>query len=146
MTNARTVGLMYGSWWHSFIANVLGLQGSMQGWVYEDSNWPWGGPAIWKFGYTPTHWEQEADTVAVSTALRDGNFDYVTNTFNWLGPVKKLPKSMYLPAKPAFFGALQWPWVTPEQPQKFYTLPAKARFVSGNPFGTPEELSPLSEE
>jgi hypothetical protein len=144
--NARTVGLMYGSWWHSFIGNVLGRPGSMQGWVYQDSNAPWGGPAIWKLGYAPHHWEQDADPKAVSTALRDGNFDYLTNVLRWAGGPKTLPKSLYLPGKPAFFGALPWPWVTPEGTQKSFTLPAKSRFVSGNFFGTPSELVPLSEE
>ena len=143
--NARTVGLMYGSWWHSFLGNVLGVPGAMQGWVYQDSNAPWGGPAIWKLGYAPSHWEQDADATAVGSALRDGNFDYLTNILLWNGAPKTLPASFYLTAKPAFFGALTWPWVTPEGTTKSFTLPAKSRFVSGNPFGAPSELEPLNE-
>ena len=30
--NNRTVGLAYGSWWDSFIGNVLGRSGQMAGW------------------------------------------------------------------------------------------------------------------
>ena len=30
--NIRTVGLAYGSWWDSFIGNVLGRSGKMSGW------------------------------------------------------------------------------------------------------------------
>src|SRR5262249_42473100 len=31
----RTVGLAYGSWWDSFVGNVLGRPGQMTGWEYE---------------------------------------------------------------------------------------------------------------
>jgi hypothetical protein len=144
--NARTAGLMYGSWWHSFVGNVLGVAGQMNGWVYQDSNYPWGGPAIWKLGYNPIHWEQDADPKVLSTVLREGNFDYLTNQVRWDTAPKTIPSSLYLPAKPAFFGALTWPWVDPTGTQKLHTLPAKSRFVSGNPFGAPSELVPLNEE
>jgi hypothetical protein len=144
--NARAIGLMFGSWWHSFVGNVLGRSGSMQGWVYQDSNWPWGGPAVWKLGYAPDHWEQTADPKVLSTFLRDGNFDYVTNAVGWNNGPKPLPNSLYLTSKPPFFGALTWPWVTPEGTQKSFTLPAKSRFVSGNPYGVPSQLVPLEEE
>jgi hypothetical protein len=141
LSNARTGGLMYGSWWHSFVGNVLGKQGSMQTWVYEDANYPWGGPAIWKLGYNPIHWEQDADPKVLSTVFRDGNFDWLTGQVRWNAGAHSLPPSLYLSAKPAFFGALPWPWVTPTDAQKTFTLPAKARFESGNPFGSPDELS-----
>jgi len=40
-----------------------------------------------------------------------------------------LPASLYLSAKPAFFGSIAWPWVTPENaPNTTATLPAKVRF------------------
>ena len=145
LVNARTVGLMYGSWWHSFVGNVLGRSGSMQGWTYEDSNAPWGGPAIWKLGYAPQHWEQDADAKILSTTLRDGNFDYLTNILRWARGARTLPSSLYLAGKPSFFGALPWPWVTPEGSTKTFTLPAKSRFVAGNPFGSPSEVVPLEE-
>ena len=35
LQNARGAGLMIGSWWHSFIGNVLGEPGKMTGWTYE---------------------------------------------------------------------------------------------------------------
>jgi hypothetical protein len=139
--NARTGGLMYGSWWHSFVGNVLGRQGSMQSWVYEDASYPWGGPTIWKLGYDPIHWEQDADPKVLATVFRDGNFDWLTGQIRWNTAAHSLPPSLYLTAKPAFFGALPWPWVTPTGTQKTFTLPAKARFESGNPFGSPDELS-----
>ena len=35
-SNVRTIGLAYGSWWDSFIGNVLGRSGQMTGWKYTD--------------------------------------------------------------------------------------------------------------
>lgn len=142
MSNARGGGLMMGSWWHSFIGNVIGEAGRMDGWVYEDpgdgsqgnSTSEWGSaPAIWRFGYDPTHWEQAADPKVKSTALRDGNFDFLTNTVRWDREAQELPPSLYLRAKPAFFGDSPWPWVDPTGATKLGSLPARMRPGIGPP-------------
>jgi hypothetical protein len=122
MRNARTAGLMYGSWWHSFVGNVMG-------WGFEDGGSPWSfNSSIWRLGYNPIHWDQDPDLKVRSTILREGNFDYVSNTVVWSGAAVTIPDSMYLRAKPAFFGSLPWPWVDPTGTTKLHTLPAKARF------------------
>jgi hypothetical protein len=124
--NVRAAGLMLGSYWHSFIGNVLGEPG-MEGWIYENA-WPWNGPTIWQFGYAPTHWEQAADPKVLETVLRDGNFDYATHTVHWDRPEQPLPDSLYLAARPAFFPAgWVWPWVDPYAPVNL-RLPARERF------------------
>src|SRR5262249_35928895 len=56
--NQRAVGLAYGSWWDSFVGNVLGAPGKMAGWSYEDpamtgNNANWADREIWKLGYDP---------------------------------------------------------------------------------------------
>ena len=124
---------MYGSWWHSFVGNVLGTAGRMTGWVYEEALL--GCTAIWRLGYDPIHWEQDTDPMVLSTVLRDGNFDYVTNSVVWdpANADHNLPSSLYLTSKPTFFGSLPWPWVDPTGATKLYTLPAKARFDAGIP-------------
>ena len=73
-----------------------------------------------------------------STAIqlyRHGNFDYVTGTVVWdpTNANHALPDSLYSSSKPAFFGTSRWPWVDPVGATKLYTLPAKARWDSGNP-------------
>jgi hypothetical protein len=129
MVNARGGGLMYGSWWHSFVGNVMGTEGRMGGWAYEDPGPPWGNaPSIWRLGYNPIHWEQAPDPMVRSTVLREGNFDYVTNKVNWDTVTQTIPASLYLTGKPAFFGSLPWPWVDPTGNTKLYTLPARARY------------------
>ncbi len=102
--NARAGGLEYGAWWHSFLGNVMGTEGRMRGWAYEDPGTrpgpnPWqSGRFIWKLGYDPAHWEQSADPQVRSTFLRHGNFDYVTNSLKWDPAISErlIPVSLYL--------------------------------------------------
>lgn len=136
LSNARGIGLMVGSWWHSFIGNVIGEPERMSGWIYEDpgdgslghSTSVWGqAPAVWRLGYDPGRWDQAPDPKVRSTALRDGNFDFVTGQVRWDRPARPLPPSLYLSAKPAFFGDLPWPWVDPTGTTKVGVLPARVR-------------------
>ncbi len=109
----------------------------MGGWMYEDpgdgtygdatSRWSHGF-TIWKLGYAPGAWGQLPDPKVRSTVLRDGNFDFLTNTVKWDRVPVALPNSLYLTEKPPFFGNLPWPWVTPTGAIKVWTLPARARF------------------
>ena len=134
-SNVRAAGLMFGSWWHAFIGNVMGDEGQMSGWLYEDSGVgspsgsAWGdGQYIWKLGYDPTHWEQSVDPKVRTTTLRDGNFDYVTNSVKWDRTPRAIPASLYLTSKPAFFGDNLWPWVDPTSPTPLAVLPARQRY------------------
>jgi hypothetical protein len=139
LSNGRTIGLGYGSYWHSFVGNVLGLSGQMGAWVYQDPGDgslgnAWGDqPAIWELGYDPIYWQQKADPQVVSTTVRQGNFDYKTNTVNWDTSPQTLPNSLYLASKPPFFYNNPWPWVNPTGTPKLYTLPARSRYDAATP-------------
>ena len=133
ISNVRAVGLAYGSWWDSFVGNVLGLPGQMAGWTYEDPAMTsigaqWGNDSIWKLGYDPERWTMVPDPQVLSTVIREGNFDYVTNQVHWTSAAQQLPPSLYLTSKPTFFGTNPWPWVDPTGATKVFTLPARARF------------------
>jgi hypothetical protein len=140
----RAIGLAYGSWWDSFVGNVMGRAGQMAGWAYEDPSmktntaiWGSGGiGSIWMLGYDPVRWKMAPDPKTLSTLIRGGNFDYLTNEVAWTNSLRAqtLPDSLYLRAKPGFFGDYQWPWVDPTGNTKLYTLPAKARLDAGTPF------------
>ena len=146
--NIRTVGLAYGSWWDSFIGNVLGRSGQMSGWNYTDPSMNcdafgsncsgnvanWIDPDIWKLGYDPERWNMAPDTQTLSTVIRDGNYDFLTNSQRWHNTPAgfTIPNSMYLTSTPAFFGSNPWPWVNPTT-GTINTLPAKARFDGGTP-------------
>jgi hypothetical protein len=133
-SNARTVGLAYGSWWHSFVGNVLGRPAQMNGWIYEapamsGGNANWGDKVIWKLGYDPERWSMFADPQTLATVVRDGNWDYLTSSVHWHNTAGGfvVPDSLYLSGKPAFFGNYRWPWVDASTGTT-YTLPAKARY------------------
>jgi len=140
----RTVGLAYGSWWDSFVGNVMGRAGQMSGWSYDDPSmkknaalWGSGGKGnIWMIGYDPERWKMAPDPKTLSTLIRGGNFDYLTNKTIWTASLQQqeLPASLYLSGRPAFFGNYRWPWVDPTGSVKLYILPAKARYDSGMPF------------
>jgi hypothetical protein len=146
--NIRTIGLAYGSWWDSFIGNVLGRPGQMSPWIYTDSamscdangsnctgnNANWRNSDVWKLGYDPERWSMNPDPQTLSTVIRDGNYDFLTNSQHWHNTPGgfAIPNSMYLTSKPAFFSTNQWPWIDPST-GKIYTLPAKARYDAGTP-------------
>jgi hypothetical protein len=133
-SNPRAIGLAYGSWWDSFVGNVLGRSGQMTGWTYDDpamagTSANWTDKVIWKIGYDPERWSMFADPQTISTLIRGGNFDYLTNSVHWETLAQQtLPASLYLSAKPAFFGNNPWPWVDATGTTKLNVLPAKARY------------------
>jgi hypothetical protein len=71
--------------------------------------------------------------------VRDGNWDWLTSSQQWhtTPSTFAIPSSLYLTAKPAFFGSNPWPWVEPSTGATF-VLPAKARFDAGTPNSTSE--------
>ncbi len=107
--------------------------------VHENKHPAWGGRSgnIWMLGYDPERWAMAPDPKTLSTVIRGGNFDYLTNEVVWTRslPAQTLPASLYLKAKPGFFGT-QWPWVDPAGGTKVHALPAKARLDGGTPFAS----------
>jgi hypothetical protein len=134
--NRRAIGLTVGHRWYSFLGNVLGTADQdpapAAGFVYEQtSDFGQNDPVpMWKLGYDSELWLPDPDETVVETAIRHGNFDYVTKGVVWDPELpQELPASLYLTTKPAFFGELAWPWVTPEDSTSLLaTLPARARF------------------
>jgi len=136
----RAAGLMAFSYWMTFAGNVLGAPGKMDGWVYETS-FAGGRPGIWMLGWDAIS-PYPVDAKVPATAIRHGNFDYLTNAVKWDPAIANhtLPDSLYLSGKPAFFNAghgYTWPWVDATGATKLYVLPAKARYDAGTPFTQP---------
>jgi hypothetical protein len=128
------------SYWFSFIGNVLGTPGHTSEWSYNCSlkKDP---PCIWLLGWDNLP-HQLDDPNVTETAIRDANFDYVTNTVVWAAndTAHTLPNSLYLTRKPAFFDTgkgYTWPWVNPTGSPQVYALPAKVRYDAGTPFTQP---------
>jgi hypothetical protein len=154
--NARTAGVSAWAKEFSFIGNVMGRPGQMSGWSYTDpmmgcdangnncvggisGTWGAGTGRVWQVSYDATNqWTEQAETGALSTVIRDGNYDFLTNSQRWHNTPGgfTIPNSFYLVSKPAFFGNNAWPWVDPTTGAT-YTLPAKARYDAGTPFTQP---------
>jgi hypothetical protein len=151
--NSRAAGVSSWAKEFSFVGNLFGRPGQMSGWSYTDPmkgcdangnncvggvNGSWGNsPNIWQLGYDATsEWNQQAELGALTTAIRDGNYDFLTNSQHWhTTPAGfTIPNSMYLTTKPAFFGGSTWPWTDPST-GTIYSLPAKARYDAGKPNG-----------
>lgn len=114
----RAAGGWAYSYWFTFLGNVLGTQGKMNGWEYEsiatDNNYP-AHPTIWFLGVTGAKSIGD-DPHVRETALRDGNWDWVTSSQRWDREELShtFPDSLYLSAKPAWWPqGSKWPWVDP---------------------------------
>jgi hypothetical protein len=138
----------------NFVGNVLGFQGQtllsykrdgystvQTGWKYEELDgfssarkgevimWAMGSQQAGGWSWVPTTYQ---------TQLRDGNWDWVTKSQRWhgiggtvgSGTPRPIPDSLYLTAKPAFFGSNPWPWVNPAN-GTVTVLPAKACLEQG---------------
>jgi hypothetical protein len=137
--NRRAIGLMYGHYEYSFVGNVLGTANQdpfpYSGFAYEDL-FPWGDDPIgmWRLGYTPENWNAPPQPRVVTSTHRHANWDYATDSVHWAaGYDTTLPSSLYLSARPAFFGNNPWPWVDATGTTKLHVLPARARYDAGNP-------------
>lgn len=133
--NLRSAGADALSREHTFLGNVL-----TGGTVYQATPASHsGGTPIYRFGDNGEggvggSWDTGQ---ALSFAYRNGNWDDVTGGVVWDPATTRrdLPPSLYLTARPAFFGALPWPWVDPLGPtaaDRVKTLPARARFDAGS--------------
>jgi hypothetical protein len=129
----RCAGAQAYSYWMSFVGNVLGAAGMMNGWVYAPRGTDAGSnDSIFLLGWDDKNPYHE-DPMVFDTTVRDGNWDWLQAQQTWHNTVPStLPDSLYLTGKPAFFGANPWPWVDPTT-GTVYTLPAKARYDAGTP-------------
>lgn len=122
--------------YYSAIGNVLGhtgmwgdyeIQGPENG-VYDTGD---GRAFCWKIGFF-NDGDQSGPRHAptVGSLFRHGNYDYINHAVaDWVaGASRDLPASLYLDAKPSWFGALDWPPFGPDVPGYVKTTPSKQRW------------------
>lgn len=131
ITNAlRAVDIEKAQHYYNFVGNVLGKPN--QNWTsYEDGGSRTGGEAYaYTWGYPTDGSSKSTDSQSKATALRHGNYDYATQSTHWEPGISdhNLPNSLYLAAKPAFFGGLSWPAIGPDLSPMSGTIPAKERY------------------
>jgi hypothetical protein len=145
------------SYYTNFVGNILGtpdqqllgynsnscFNSTAVGWTYEnlDGFLSQNIVPMWNIGPLQARagWQWVSNTY--ETQLRQGNWDWVTKSQIWYrsigatgsssnGTPQVIPDSLYLTAKPAFFGSNPWPWVNPSSGATS-TLPAKACLEKG---------------
>jgi len=132
VTNAlRAVDVEQAQYYYNFVGNVLGAAG--QSWTaFEDSGTRVAGAGryVYTWGYFSDGASSSVDSKSKSTALRHGNYDYQSQSTKWdsSNADHMLPASLYLTAKPAFFGGLPWPSMGPDRSPLVGALPAKERY------------------
>lgn len=130
--NLRAVTMAGYNHYQAFIGNVL-----HGGTVYRTTPASQRGTPIYQLGFLGGNigWD---DGYAMNHLYTDANWDNVTNGIVWQNGPRTIPNSFYLTSVPAFFKGYTWPWVDPTTGTT-YSLPAKARYDSGYPFGRPPE-------
>jgi hypothetical protein len=141
ITNAlRAVDIEKLQHYYNIVGNVLGKAG--QTWTaYEDAGTrSTSGRYVFNWGYPSDGTTTSTDSQSKATVLRHGNYDYATSSTQWDSTITDhtLPGSLYLAAKPAFFGSLAWPAIGPDVSGYAGTIPAKERYEGrAIPTGTP---------
>ncbi len=140
-------GWSYGTWvmdiykghhYENIVANVLGTTGYETIFEAENDSFPYYlGKLIYKLGYSGGGDSSPSgnDPQVMSTMFRHGNWDSVNGAVLWdatIG-VQPLPASMYLPAKPSWWGGQAWPAIGPDVAGYSGAIPAKARYDAGAP-------------
>jgi len=130
-SNTIPVNILMGNRFVNIVGNVLGTPGYHK--VYETSPGTLGVAAqvnqsIYVLGYSAALAGSAPslpnDPLVMSTMLRWGNFDYATKQARWLAsefpsdvtvPTSRaLPPSLFLPARPSWWGTLPWPAIGPD--------------------------------
>jgi hypothetical protein len=117
---------------YNFVGNILGIPGMVGRYESEGTSRSSSISYIWSLGYE-TDGDGNAtgnDPNVLKTLLRHGNYDFITGSTQWSPsiPDRTIPESLYLAAKPTWWGDLQWPAFGPDLPQKMGKIPAQVRY------------------
>ncbi len=148
----RACGTMEYAYWHAFVGNACGVQGtttSGAGWTYQGD---WTSKRIWALGWNDFNGGQDSNLTSAQYMFRHHNYDAVNNNVvdDQAGYLTSLPNSVFLAATPSYFGpgascTYTYPWIQVNgsaNPVKTNScagsgLPAKARWNAGTPFVQP---------
>lgn len=116
----------------AFVGNVLGTvdcAGPVEQIPYVST---YDNPVLWKIGFSGVELGQPSDAKVRQTLIRTGNWEGPTKAVQWDANIAdhNIPDSLYLTAKPSWFGALAWPPFSPE----------KAGFDGNNPNRIPAQV------
>jgi hypothetical protein len=132
----NAIELMAHQYYYSLVGNVLGTPGFERFYETEGvDRSEYLMPSIYRFGYYSASDESAAgnDARVKGTILRHGNWDSVTTANGgvvWDTAITDhtIPTSLYLSAKPGWWGNGAWPPFGPDLTPRQSTIPAQQRF------------------
>jgi hypothetical protein len=141
--------------YYALVGNVLGQVGSPTTYEYVTQS-GWSGSTIYRLGFPdggndgfsgthppdpilhadggPRDLYVDRDDTTHGTTLIEGNWVSHTGAQDWTIPPEAIPASLFLGAKPSWFGSLAWPPVDPAAPvtDDPTIIPAGYRYVHGS--------------
>ncbi|ACH38099.1 hypothetical protein Gbem_1079 [Citrifermentans bemidjiense Bem] len=126
-SGAWDVDLQYQSRYYNVIGNVLGRSTES---LYTLEAMNAATSAIYRLGYNGDGDNSASgnDINVGNTAVRHGNWDTYSNAVTWnRTDDQTLPQSLYLTAKPVWWGGLQWPCIGPDVSPKYPTAPGAGK-------------------
>ena len=130
----QVVDIEQGQHYTNLVGNVLGTVGFEE--VYEHENDNQAGDdvkVVYRLGYEDPYDSGASgnDAAVRATMLRHGNWDSVNQSTVWDPMIadQSLPDSLYLTAKPDWWGSLSWPAIGPDVSPMDGMIPAKARYL-----------------
>jgi hypothetical protein len=115
------------------VGNILGRPGCPGEAEQAPRRDPRDEPVLWKIGYDGSGAGRPADPRVAATLIRTGNWECARGSLQWGSDERRIPDSLYLPSKPAWFGTLAWPPFVPERPGfdpgNVPSIPAEERYA-----------------
>jgi hypothetical protein len=132
----RAVDIEESNWYWNIVGNVLGTSG--QTWDAFDpgaTRTAGAGRYVYTLGYGSDGDTTRDDTSVPTNIYRHGNWDDQSDSIIWDSGNSNhtLPSSLYLSAKPSFFGSTTWPIIGSDISPMVGDLPAKARYDGSTP-------------
>jgi hypothetical protein len=121
--------------YYNLVGNVIGYSALSTGTLLCNANsCESAKPYVYRFGRSSAGGSY-ADTLPYSTAIKHGNYDYVTDSVaHWDGGADHaLPVSLYYASAPLFFDGFTWPPFGSDLSPFTHLLPAQARYAGTIP-------------
>ena len=131
--NIRTAGIDAWNREHTYVGNVYAgwvVSGRQPVYLCTATGPCMSAEAMYRVGANAASYTDFDDGTALAHLFVNGNFDPVNNGVLWDATLTRrdLPPSLYLSARPAFFGTEMWPFVDPLRTPMVGVLPAKNRY------------------
>jgi len=147
--NRKAIALDAQSLEYNIVGNVLGSPGLPWSYTTEVDGFSITQNIIYRLGFPNignNNYEASnpLDTRVKDTLLRHGNFDYASQTTVWDAAIadRVLPSSLYLSAKPSWWGSGRWPAIGPDLSPMVASIPARLRYEGVEPTPTPVPVFP----